>query len=435
MATGGHEEIEMRDFDRPDDLEDDDPEEVIQRGIPGPIEGRLQETNFDIEPRDPDQEDIEQKLRELIPNVSSKFIKELASKADLGNSGNIFVMSKAADGREVAVRITQRNGEKMLSEASISKKAGGPYLLARIKNEKINFIKQREQPLEPTIVVKQRQQADIINFEHFIDNTVGAIDRGENIQLEELPNMVESGTLTDMNGREIEGIYKSFTTMRDNISLAKAKLEIATRNFSKAEKDLADAKQNGNAREIERWESEVNRLRNDKDAASESLGILEGRFKAQSTRLKDLLLTVRNRTISLGDRIRILFREEGITIASIITAVGMTISSIALGIRLALTPSYSPTPPPGPSPSGKSFGDKVKDALNRFKNWLLDLASKSASAIPGLIGSIVSFILKSIGQVVGFVAEHLIIAVIAIVALVFEIIMYEINRKRSSYRL
>ena len=247
--------------------------------------------------------------------------------------------------------------------------------------------------------------------------------------------MVESGTLTDMNGREIEGIYKSFTTMRDNISLAKAKLEIATRNLTKAEKDLAEAKQNGNAGDIERWEIEVNRLRNDKDAASESLGILEGRFKVQSTRLKDLLLTVRNRTISLGDRIRILFREEGITIASIITAVGMTISSIALGIRLALTPSYSPTPPPGPSPSGKSFGDKVKDALNRFKNWLLDLASKSATAIPGLIGSIVSFILKSIGQVVGFVAEHLIIVVIAIVALVFEIIMYEINRKRSSYRL
>ena len=29
MATGGHEELEMRDFDRPDDLEDDDPEEPL----------------------------------------------------------------------------------------------------------------------------------------------------------------------------------------------------------------------------------------------------------------------------------------------------------------------------------------------------------------------------------------------------------------------
>jgi hypothetical protein len=69
-----HEELEMRDFDKPEEL--DDPEELIQRGIPGGIErGNIQETDVDIEQRSPDQEDIELRLRQLIPNVSHKFIK------------------------------------------------------------------------------------------------------------------------------------------------------------------------------------------------------------------------------------------------------------------------------------------------------------------------------------------------------------------------
>jgi hypothetical protein len=431
MATGGREEMEMRDFDRPDDLDDDDPEEPLLPA--GQTGGDLElETNIDtgiIEPPDPGE--IENRLREFLPSVSHGFIKELAKDVTVFDKA-IFLKSEDIKGNKVTLRITTKNGGKFLGRTTIYKNKGGPFLLERINKEEQKYLSaNRQQPLEPTIVDKQKHQADIVNLEHFIDTAVRAVERGENIQLEELRNMVESGTVTDMNGREIEGIYKSFTTMRDNISLAKAKLEIAARNLTKAEKDLTEAKQNGNARDMERWEIEVNRLRNDKDAASDSLGILQGRFKVQSSRLKDLLLMMRNRTIPLGERIRILFREEGITIASIITAVGMTISSIALGIRLALTPSYSPTPPPGPSPSGKSFGDKVKDALTRFKNFLLDVASKSASAIPGLIGSIVSFILKSIGKVVGFVAEHLIIVVITIVALIFEIIIYEINKKRK----
>ena len=52
----------------------------------------------------------------------------------------------------------------------------------------------------------------------------------------------------------------------------------------------------------------------------------------------------------------------------------------------------------------------------KFADWLKAQAAKSAAALPGIIGSIVSFILKSAGAVVGFLAEHLIILVFIIVA-------------------
>ena len=121
-------------------------------------------------------------------------------------------------------------------------------------------------------------------------------------------------------------------------------------------------------------------------------------------RIKESLLEVRDDSIPLRVRISELFRKEGFTIASLITAIGMTITSIALAIKLTLTTGKlpgKPLPPPDnpPSPPAKS---KIKDALLRLSDWLKDLASKSASALPGLIGSIVSFILTKAGEVVRF---------------------------------
>ena len=136
-------------------------------------------------------------------------------------------------------------------------------------------------------------------------------------------------------------------------------------------------------------------------------------------------MEARNDSISLRVRISELFRKEGVTIASLITAFGMTITSIALAIKLTLTPRKlpdKPLPPPDkpPSPPAKS---KIKDALLTLGDWLKELALKSASALPGVIGSIVSFILTKAGEVVGFVAEHLFILVIAIVRIFIDLII------------
>jgi hypothetical protein len=94
----------------------------------------------------------------------------------------------------------------------------------------------------------------------------------------------------------------------------------------------------------------------------------------------------------------------------------MTITAIALGIANALK---TPTPgPPKPDPPKPSIPDKIRDVLKKFK--------KGAAALPGLIGTIVSFIFKTAGQAVGFLAEHLVLGLIAIVVIVFEVIIMSI---------
>ena len=57
----------------------------------------------------------------------------------------------------------------------------------------------------------------------------------------------------------------------------------------------------------------------------ESIDLLKGRLKNQITRFKETIARVSDKDTSLAEKIRTLFREQGITIASILTAIGIAI--------------------------------------------------------------------------------------------------------------
>ena len=66
----------------------------------------------------------------------------------------------------------------------------------------------------------------------------------------------------------------------------------------------------------------------------ESIDLLNGRLKFQITSFKETIAKVLDKDTSLGEKIRTLFREQEIMIASILTAIGM-----ALGVLVeALLP-------------------------------------------------------------------------------------------------
>ena len=135
---------------------------------------------------------------------------------------------------------------------------------------------------------------------------------------------------------------------------------------------------------------------------------------------------------TLGERIRTLFREQGITIVSIITAIGMAFGALVEGMLLATRSAASALKPPGPKPPGPGPGpgpepgpsptpkpepgitEWIKQQLKNIAKLLLKLGDKALAALPGIIGSVVSFVLKSASAAVGFVAEHLWILAVAI---------------------
>ncbi|XP_078353301.1 uncharacterized protein LOC144661588 [Oculina patagonica] len=105
----------------------------------------------------------------------------------------------------------------------------------------------------------------------------------------------------------------------------------------------------------------------------------------------------RERALPLRERIKEIFKKYGVTVTAILLAAGVTIGSV-IG---AITNSLKAT--------GKALG-----------KGLSDIGSKVASALPGLIGSIAKFLFKTAGQVIGFLAEHTWLLILAVVAFLVE---------------
>ena len=139
----------------------------------------------------------------------------------------------------------------------------------------------------------------------------------------------------------------------------------------------------------------IDALNDELATRQESIDLLKGRLKNQITSFKETIAKVLGKDTSLGEKIRTLFREPGITIASILTAIGM-----AIGVLVeALLPggggaiSGGGEPPPKDE---KGLKEWVRLKLKALASLLGKLGMKAAEALPGIIGGIISWILNSV---------------------------------------
>ena len=102
-------------------------------------------------------------------------------------------------------------------------------------------------------------------------------------------------------------------------------------------------------------------------------------------------------TMPLRERLREIFKKYGVTVTAIFLAAGVTIRAVVGAITNAL----------------KSMG-------NQLANGLKTVGAKAASALPGLIGAIVSFLFKTAGQAIGYLAEHTWLLILAAVVFIFQ---------------
>ena len=99
----------------------------------------------------------------------------------------------------------------------------------------------------------------------------------------------------------------------------------------------------------------------------------------------------------LRERIREIFKTYGVTVTTIFLAMGATIGAVLGTMTRAL------------KKLGKDFG-----------NCLKTIGAEATSAPPGHIGAMVSFTFKAAGSVIGFLAEHTWLLVLAGVVFRFE---------------
>ena len=173
----------------------------------------------------------------------------------------------------------------------------------------------------------------------------------------------------------------------------------------------------------------IDDLNDELKVRQESINLLKGRLKNQISSFKETIAKVSDKDTSLGEKIRTLFREQRITIASILAATGM-----AIGVPVeALLPGGGGAAPA----SGGSGEPPPKDEIglkewirNKFKalaSLLGRLGIKAAEALPGIIGGIISWILNRAKDVVGWVSQNLWALVVGIGGLIY---MYMVTRKK-----
>ena len=135
-----------------------------------------------------------------------------------------------------------------------------------------------------------------------------------------------------------------------------------------------------------------NAASSDKQAATERIIEREEEMERLGPQIQE-----REQELPLRERVKNIFKKYGWTLQAVALAVGIILSALALAAT-----------------NGLKAGTKA------IGNGLKAIGQKLGSLLPGLIGSIVSYIFKAAGQVFSFLAEHAWLLILAVVAFFME---------------
>ena len=193
--------------------------------------------------------------------------------------------------------------------------------------------------------------------------------------------------------RELEGLDRELRTISGSLRSAIAKSMAKQVDIDKENRKLEEMANDETFSDEQRQEvrSRLQRFQDEQKAINDQIRILKGRYSNQIYLIRESIMKFLDKeTGTLGERIRTLFKEQGITIISILTAVGMAIGLLAealLGGPSASTPTSG-----GTSGSDKKGGARewIKNKLKALSQLLGKLADKALASLPGIIGSIIS---------------------------------------------
>ena len=210
--------------------------------------------------------------------------------------------------------------------------------------------------------------------------------------------------------RELEGLDKQLRTIKGSLKVAIAKRVDLNARIEHEERKLSEVQDPAYSDDqIDMIEGRIKRLRGELTERNKEIDILKGEASKQINQIKESITKFLDKeTGTLGERIRTLFKEQGITIVSILTAIGMTlgvlIEALLGGPSTTSTPTSQST-----TTSDKKGGARewIKNKLKALSSLLGKLAAKAGAALPGIIGSIVAWLLNRAKEVVGWLSQNL----------------------------
>ena len=232
--------------------------------------------------------------------------------------------------------------------------------------------------------------------------------------------------------RELQGLDKQIRTIKGSLKVAIAKrvdLEDRIKHEENKLNEIQDPIYSDDLRKM--VQDRIKKLRDELNERNEEINILKGEASKQINQIKGSITQFLDKeTGTLGERIRTLFKEQGITIVSILTAVGMTIGVLIealLGGPTVSTTTSGSSPADGGDKKGGAR-EWIKNKLKALSQLLGKLADKALASLPGIIGSIISWILNRAKEVIGWLSQNLWALITGVGVLIYTYFMTKTNR-------
>ena len=195
-------------------------------------------------------------------------------------------------------------------------------------------------------------------------------------------------------------VYHELLDPSDNIIINADESKL--KRLKKALGESSDEKASRNDAQIatiqEEIDQETNRLtdentsESDKESAREKIKELKREIETLENENEQL-----EEHMTLKEKVKRIFRKYGVTV---------------LGISLAATAIITAIV--------EALSKKLAQVANGVGNGLKSLSKKLAELLPGAIGAIVSFLLKTVGEAIGFLAKNAWLLIVAVVIFLIE---------------
>ena len=232
--------------------------------------------------------------------------------------------------------------------------------------------------------------------------------------------------------RELEGLDKQLRTIKGSLKVAIAKCVDLKDRIEHEERKLSEVQDPTYSDDQRNMiEDRIKRLRDELSERNKEIDILKGEASKQISQIEESMRKFSDKEMgTLFERIRTLFKEQGITIVSILTAVGMAIG--VLIEALLGSPTVSTTTSGSTSGGdGKGGGARewIKNKLKALSQLLEKLADKALASLPGIIGSIISWILNRAKEVIGWLSQNLWALITGVGVLIYTYFMTKTRRR------
>ena len=256
--------------------------------------------------------------------------------------------------------------------------------------------------------------ADDIELQEIAEKASGIISQIKDVQ-------TDTEDLFEHPLRELLGLDKQLRSIRGSLKVEVAKkveleghIEMEKIKLGEIQDDPRYTK-----KQHEEFRNRLDKLNDELKVRQESINLLKGKLKNQITSFKETIAKVLDKDTSLGEKIRTLFREQGITIASILTAIGMAIGVLVEALLLGGGGAISGGGGEPPPKDEKGLKGWIRNKLKALASLLGKLGMKAAEALPGIIGGIISWILNRAKDIVGWVSQNLWALVVGIGGLIY----------------